>query len=159
MTVETDGPLGFAQATILTITDPAGAITVDQVKHTVAAFSGTADELVTISTNWDLSTGFEGVLYLKADAGDTITIKHNTGNIYIPGGGDVNMTEFSMAGFVYNGTKWVLATILGQAQTYTVTNGTTSRTFDADTVTLPQLADIVYTKLLDDSASGLIKLA
>jgi hypothetical protein len=38
-----------------------------------------------------------------------------------------------------------------RTQTYTVTNPTTSRSFDADTVTVQQLADVVATLIQDFS--------
>jgi hypothetical protein len=41
-------------------------------------------------------------------------------------------------------------------ETYTETNVTESRTFDADTVTTAQLADIVGTLIVDLRAKGLI---
>lgn len=53
----------------------------------VAAESGTADDLDTIN---GLSEGEEVVL--RADSGDTITVKHGTGNIETDAGTDISLT-------------------------------------------------------------------
>lgn len=39
---------------------------------------------------------------------------------------------------------------------YTITNGTTDRTYDADTVVVAELADIVYTMWTDLNAIGIL---
>jgi len=41
---------------------------------------------------------------------------------------------------------------------YTVSNGTTDRTYDADATTVAELADIVYTLLSDLQSKGLAEL-
>lgn len=52
---------------------------------------------------------------------------------------DALITTYPVGNFLNN----------GRTQNYTVTNGTTSRSFDADTVTVDQLADVVATILQD----------
>ena len=47
-----------------------------------------------------------------------------------------------------------LQTLSPLRKPYTVTNATESRTFDADTVTLPELADVVGTLLADLKSKG-----
>jgi hypothetical protein len=46
--------------------------------------------------------------------------------------------------------------VAGTAQTYTESNVTTTRTFDADTVTLAALADVVGTLVVDLRARGMV---
>jgi hypothetical protein len=60
---------------------------------------------------------------------------------------------------LYDGTNWHLINAVGQAQTYTVTNGSTDRAFDADTVVVAELADVVYTLLVDLASMGILKQA
>lgn len=73
-------------ATILTLSG--GAVTVTRGHHIIAAESGTADELETL-------TGLTaGEFYLlRADAGDTITVKHGVDNIELNG-----ETDFDLVG-------------------------------------------------------------
>ena len=40
---------------------------------------------------------------------------------------------------------------------YTITNGTTDRTYDADTVAIAELADIVYTLIQDLKTLGILE--
>lgn len=76
----------FAPPTILTIS-VGGAITPTQALHAVAAASGTADDLDTITIN-------EGrFAVLIADTGDTITIRHNIGNIRTFDGLPITLTD------------------------------------------------------------------
>jgi len=70
-----------------TLTISSGAVTVTQAAHTLAAESGTADDLDTINGT------VAGRLYtFKADTGDTITLKHGTGNIDVVGGLDLELS-------------------------------------------------------------------
>lgn len=60
----------------------------------VGAESGTADDLATVNmTTGLLIAGYQVVLFLTATIGDTITIKHNTGNILCSTGADMTLTE------------------------------------------------------------------
>lgn len=43
--------------------------------------------------------------------------------------------------------------------TYTVTNGSVDRTYNADTVAVAELADIVYCILLDLETKGIVNVA
>jgi hypothetical protein len=77
-----------------------GAVTVDKDFHVVAAESGTADDLVTISG------GVAGqLLVLRADSGDTITVKR-TGNIALNGEVDFSLSGDKSLLLVYDGTVW-----------------------------------------------------
>lgn len=60
----------------------------------VGAESGTADDLVTVNISTGLLiAGYQVVLFLTATIGDTITIKHNTGNLLCSTGADMTLTE------------------------------------------------------------------
>jgi hypothetical protein len=149
--------LSFIDATTLTIAS--GAVTLAQSSQIIESETGTTDDLDTINVISSVDLTYNTIIYIKAKATHTITLKHQTGNIYIPGGGDVTLTENNVAVLLYNGTNWDLINAVGQAQTYTVTNGSTDRTFDADTVVVAELADIVYTLLVDLASAGIIKQA
>ncbi len=71
----------------LTVTD--GGLVV------VGAESSTADNLATINVT-GLDSGYQLQLTLTATIGDTITIKHNTGNIVTNTGADITLTENKM---------------------------------------------------------------
>jgi len=63
----------------------------------VGAESGTADDLATINIGTGvLPAGYQLLLILTATIGDTITIKHNTGNILCNTGADITLTENKM---------------------------------------------------------------
>lgn len=60
----------------------------------VGAESGTADDLATVNISTGLLiAGYQVVLFLTATIGDTITVKHNTGNIFCNTGADMSLTE------------------------------------------------------------------
>lgn len=95
--------------TILTLAS--GAITPTQMYHAVAAESGTADDLTTINTSGytqlsDASNTYRPVLVLQADTGDTITVKHGSGNITLNGGVDIALSGDKQLLLFYNGTNW-----------------------------------------------------
>ena len=80
-----------------------GAITLTQSLTTVAAESGTADDLATMTAG----KGHGDLVILKADAGDTITIKHGTGNITTGGAADIALTGNQAIAFIFDGTNWL----------------------------------------------------
>lgn len=88
----------FVAPTILTIST--GSITPAQVVHTVAAETGTADDLATITAQNNR------LLIIKADTGDTITIKHGTGNITCWAAADVTLTGNKIAILFCLGSQW-----------------------------------------------------
>jgi len=53
--------------------------------------------------------------------------------------------------------KWYESPSIGTSQTYTETNVTTDRAFDADTVAIAELADVVGTLIGDLRAKGIVK--
>jgi hypothetical protein len=92
----------FDSATIITLASDAATIT--QAAHIIAAETGTADNLTTI-------TGISGVtapyfVVLQADAGDTITVKNGTGNINLNGGADFDLSGNKTLALWFDGTNW-----------------------------------------------------
>ena len=91
--------LTFDDATELTIASD--AITITHAAHKLQPASSTADDLSTINGT---SAGEFGVLYVSDFGTDTITIKHNVGNILCMGGIDISLSYGGVAWYS-NGTK------------------------------------------------------
>ena len=70
-----------------TLTIATGVVTATQYLHIIAAESGTTDDLATI-TAATVDTGFTTMIVITADTGDTITVKHDAGNIVLDGAAD-----------------------------------------------------------------------
>ena len=71
-----------------------GVLTAAQEMVIVGAQSGTADDLDTVNPATGITfSGYVQRLYLTATIGDTITVKHNTGNILCNSGSDMTLTE------------------------------------------------------------------
>jgi hypothetical protein len=92
----------FDSATIITLASDTATIT--QAAHIIAAETGTADNLTTI-------TGISGVtapyfVVLQADAGDTITVKNGTGNVNLNGGADFDLSGNKTLALWFDGTNW-----------------------------------------------------
>lgn len=105
MTIKNDGVIAITNASILTIVS--GVVTMTQMFHTIAAESGTTDDLDTISISTALNLGtYRPMLVLIADSGDTITVKHGTGNIVLNAAGDFSLTAAKMLLLIYDGTNW-----------------------------------------------------
>lgn len=88
----------------LTITSGEVAMPATAARIVLCAQSGTADDLD------DITGGVEGdVVVLGPDSGDTITIKHATGKILLPGDHDIvlDATRDFIVLF-YNGSDWIL---------------------------------------------------
>ena len=90
----------YVAPTILTIAT--GVITPTQLVHAVAAETGTADELATITAQNNRR------LILKADTGDTITIKHGTGNITTFSGADITLSGNKIVELFCLGSQWAV---------------------------------------------------
>lgn len=92
-----------------TYTIAAGVATIQQCFCILAAQSGTADDLdtVTLGSNFAGIGTYRPTITLQADTGDTITVKHNTGNIYLYGAADVTLTGNQILTLFYNGSKWM----------------------------------------------------
>jgi hypothetical protein len=80
-----------------------GAITVDKSYHTVKSEDGNPDDLVTINGGLDRQ-----ILILMARATETITIKHDSGNIFRNGLTDFVLTGTKKIALFYDevNTKW-----------------------------------------------------
>jgi hypothetical protein len=102
--------LGFKDSTTLTIAS--GVVTVTQTMHIIAAESATSDDLDTINISADLPTvvgsdNFRTYILLRADSGDTITVKHSTGNITLGSGQDYVLSGSKTLQLLYTGSAWV----------------------------------------------------
>lgn len=75
-------------ATELTISSD--AVTLTQLNHKLQPQSGTSDNLSTINGT---TAGQSGVLYASDYGTDTITIKHNVGNILCMGAADITLSH------------------------------------------------------------------
>jgi hypothetical protein len=101
--------LAIVPSTALTIAS--GVITVSQFDHVVSAQTGVTDDLDTISPSGYTKLSAMGVTYrpflcLIAAAGHTITLKHATGNLDLPGDADIDLTDDLVFYLKYNGTNW-----------------------------------------------------
>jgi len=92
--------LNLTDSTILTLST--GAATITQSLHAIAAESGTTDDIDTLTA----AKGSGDLLILWADIGDTITLKHGTGNIVTGDGSDIAFTADDLIILVYDGTNW-----------------------------------------------------
>ena len=99
-----NGKINFDTATELTIA--ADAITITQGNHKLQPQTGTTDDLSTI--NGTVAGDF-GILYASDFGTDTITIKHNVGNILCIGAVDIALSYGAVAWYS-NGTKIFMTT-------------------------------------------------
>lgn len=95
-----------------TLTISSGAIEVTTDYHTIAAESGTTDTLDTITPNENAA---RQLLMLEADTGDTITVSHGTGNIYLSGEADYSLESDRKLFLFWDGTIWFGFTTGGSA--------------------------------------------
>jgi len=103
------GAINLQDFTIFTI--DTGAITATQALVTVAAESGTTDDLDTITNGFTDLTGAGYThrpvhVVLMADTGDIITVKHQTDNIYLNSAADYTLTENNTLVLFWDGTNW-----------------------------------------------------
>lgn len=84
--------------------------------HYVAAQTGTADDLSTITA------ANNQYVFLRADTGDTITIKHGTGNITIPGGNDIVLTGYRGALLFCENSQWSVVCAIATKANLTATS-------------------------------------
>jgi hypothetical protein len=103
---DANGMLGFTPANA-TITIASGVATITDSICVIAAESGTSDDLdkldITNTSQYDL-------VYLFADSGDTITLKHNSpsasGHLSTISGADEVLSETSPKIFIRKGNYW-----------------------------------------------------
>jgi len=93
-----------------TLTIASGEITITQMYHVIAAESSTSDDLDTINLGYTNLTvkgnTYRPFLCIIADSGDTITLKHGTGNIDLPGDADVELSDDAFLWLLWDGTNW-----------------------------------------------------
>jgi len=93
-----------------TLTMVSDVVTATQTLHTIAAESGVEDELKTITVGFtDLAvagTTVRPFIVIRADAGDTITIKHETGNISLASENDFLLDSGKLFELWWDGTWW-----------------------------------------------------
>ena len=107
------------------LTIASDAITITQGNHKLQPESGTSDDLSTINGT---SAGQTGILYISDFGTDTITIKHNVGNILCKNGMDITLS-YGMVAWYSNGTKIFIS------------GGETGKIDAADEATLRQRMD------------------
>jgi hypothetical protein len=84
-----------------TLTLSSGAATAGHGSYfIIAAETGTADDLDTLTI-----TGVPRLIFLQADSGDTITIKHSTGNIELNSAADFALTADKTLALFWDGTN------------------------------------------------------
>ena len=98
------GQINNEEPTIVTLATD--VLTVTQRRHIVASQAGAADDLSTISVTATVPAGYVSEVILKADAGDTITIKDGVGNIELNKGVDYSLTGDKQLLLVYDGSNW-----------------------------------------------------
>jgi len=88
--------------------DILGDLTDDYTTYLIVTPVGVADDLVTISNPSNAGQ----LIHLEANSTGTITLKHNTGNIFIPSESDHTITAGGFATLIYDVVihtdKWVL---------------------------------------------------
>ena len=127
------------------------------IHNVIATVGGGA---VTLTSNPSISPSDNGqILILRgSSATDTITLTDGNGMLMA---GNITLGLDDTITFYYDGlvnNKWVeIARNLNTVQTYTPTNVTTDRAYDADTVVVAELADVVGTLIADLQKWGIIK--
>jgi hypothetical protein len=145
-----------------TLTIASGVVTATQQLHIIAAETGTADDLDTITVGFSdlIAAGntYRPSIRIKADSGDTITVKDSTGNIALASGGDYTLTGEKLLELQWNGTSWndvVSSTSGGISTPVSIANGGTGQitaqaAFDALSPTTTQ-GDIIYDNGANDA--------
>ena len=95
----------------VTLTIATGAVTRTQDYHVIAAETGTSDDLDTINLDGTVNYTVNSITYrprimMVADGGDSITLKHGTGNLDLPNDTDVTLTDDAYIMLFYDGTNW-----------------------------------------------------
>lgn len=100
------GILGFDGVTVALASD---AFTMTDSAHIIQAQTGVTDDLATI-IGTDAAARDEIRLY--ANPGDTITVKHGTGNIFLAGSQDRVLSETQPLILYFDGVNWREANVV-----------------------------------------------
>lgn len=92
----------YGSLSILTLSG--GVVTLTGGWHAIAAETGTTDDLDTITQAVGALT--PQTIVIQADTGDTIAVKHSTGNIELAGAVDVSLSGNDRMVLFYDGTNW-----------------------------------------------------
>lgn len=159
--------LAVKDATTKTIAG--GVITIDQFYHVIAAQTGATDDLDTINLDYDSlsfdSTTYRPILAIIADSGDTITIKHGTGNIDLPDDTDVTLTDDGHVWLIYNGTNWTVFKAVLSSSSVTASMvaidvlGSPTYTSVQDWLDTTQSAGLISGGTITDNLDGTVAVA
>lgn len=107
----------FASATI------SGGVLAPQQSFTTILNEGAAatDDIDTIT----VPTNINVLFFIMGDAAQVPTFKHNTGNIHVSGGADLQAIVDTVYMFVYDGTNWVTFDPTGTSTSFPIDDGTT----------------------------------
>jgi hypothetical protein len=153
MGIQNSGVLATANATTLTISS--GVVTQTQFAHIING-EGDANDILTTITPASVDAGFKNFILITAASGLTITLDNGGGNIACSTNQDITLDDEMYILMYHDGTNWVNVNVVPQAAAYTPTNVTPDRAFDADTVAVAELADVVGTLIADLQAAGQI---
>lgn len=92
--------LTSSASTTVTISGGVATIPATTCFVVLAAQTGTADDLDTVTV-----TGAPRILLFQADSGDTITVKHNAGNIKLNGAADFSLSGDKTLALFWDGTN------------------------------------------------------
>ncbi len=87
-----------------TLTISGGVVTLTGGWHKIAAETGTTDDLDTITPAVGALTPQR--IVIRADTGDTIAVKHSTGNIELAGAVDISMSGNDQVMLIWDGSNW-----------------------------------------------------
>ena len=146
----------FAPADASTLIIATGAVTVNRVRHILAAETGTTDTLTTITVDSTIASGYSGVVILQADSGDTITIDDGGGNIVTGNNADLILAGDARLVLEYNGTNWVPINSVAQVTAFTVTNWTNDVAMDCNAAADAEICDVLGTLIKSLIAAGVI---
>jgi len=126
--------------------DELGDLTDDYTTYLIVTPVGVADDLVTISNPSNAGQ----LLHLEANSTGTITLKHNTGNIFIPSEADFTIEAGGFATLIYDVVihtdKWVLVSTSGGGWSGNATSDLDMNTFD--------IIDVDRLQFTSDSGAG-----
>jgi hypothetical protein len=154
--------LALKDATTLTLSS--GVVTAVQQYHIIAAESGTSDTVDTISlgyTNLSVKGNtYRPYLLVYADAGDTITFAHNTGNLQLTNDTDITITGNAGLWLFWRGSAWY-----GMQATVNASNVAVEAISGATYTNLQNVIDLVLSAgwisggALTDNADGTVDIA